>query len=186
MSKGLYAGVIGISFGVALILQFYGFFAYGIHGPLSYSDSMSLVGVNMIAKLVAIPAGVFIFLWIYKIWKSIQDGNARTTPGRAVGFLFIPVYNIVWAFQVIWGFAKDYNGYIQRRGLNAQRLPEALFLAVPIAIIGDFALSYASVYLAPFTSVARVAITLLVVMKACDAVNALPSSQADASSVTQK
>ena len=67
---------------------------------------------------------------IYFAWRSIQDGHARTTPGNAVGLLFIPVYNIYWNFQALWGFAMDYNAYIKRHGLDLASLPRPLFFAL--------------------------------------------------------
>jgi hypothetical protein len=69
---------------------------------------------------------------IYQMWSLIQDGYARTTPGKAVGFLFIPFFNIYWVFQSVWGFSKDYNRYIKRYAISTAPLPEKLFLAFAI------------------------------------------------------
>lgn len=66
----------------------------------------------------------------------IQDGYARTTPGKAVGFLFIPFYNIYWLFQAIYGFAIDHNSYAERHSLSVRRLPSGHFLAFCFLIFG--------------------------------------------------
>jgi hypothetical protein len=106
--------------------------------------------------LIAIPIYIYSFaIWnllIYRMWQSIQDGYARTTPSKAVGFLFVPYFNYYWIFQAIWGFAQDCNQYIKRHQVAVRKLPEGLswafcmvsffwFLVLPIIvdlIIGAF------------------------------------------------
>jgi hypothetical protein len=95
----------------------------------------SILGI--VLNDMGVPAGnipwlygtVIALVLLYKAWKAIQDGQVRTTPGRAVGFLFIPFYNFYWIFQAYWGLAKDYNSYISRHDISAARLPHGLFLA---------------------------------------------------------
>jgi serine/threonine-protein kinase len=64
---------------------------------------------------------------LYKCWMAIQDGNARTTPGKAVGLLFVPFYSLFWASQAYPGFASDYNRLIHRRELRCRRQPVWLY-----------------------------------------------------------
>ena len=62
-----------------------------------------------------------ILSWIYinRAWSHIQElGTARTTPGKAVGFLFIPFFNIYWYFVCFFGWAEDYNQYIREMGAD--------------------------------------------------------------------
>ena len=65
--------------------------------------------------LFAIYSGIIMFLFIYNIWKIIPAAYARTTPGKAVGYMFIPLYSFFWIFQVLYGWAIDFN-------MNARRL----------------------------------------------------------------
>jgi hypothetical protein len=65
----------------------------------------------------AIASIVLMYIMLYRFWKLIQDGYARTTPGKAIGFMFIPFYNFYWIFQAIPGWAKDANAFIARRNL---------------------------------------------------------------------
>jgi len=51
---------------------------------------------------------------LYKFWQVIQDGHARTIPGKAVGFLFIPIFSYYWLFVAYFGLAMDLNRYIER------------------------------------------------------------------------
>ena len=60
---------------------------------------------------------VLFLIILYRNWQLIQDGYARTTPGRAVGFLFIPFFNLYWIFEAFPGLVHDTNAYIQRHGL---------------------------------------------------------------------
>ena len=134
-----------------------------------------------------LPAGVFLlFVLCYKAWESIQDGHARTTPGKAIGFLFVPIYSFYWLFQCTWGFAKDYNQYLVRHSLNARKLPEDLFLAFYLLEVVPF--SVALILAGVIGSSGRdwiigliwiagellgYILGIVMVAKTCDAVNAL-------------
>ena len=109
----------------------------------------------------------------YKMWAAIQDGSARTTPGKAIGFMFIPLFNFYWMFQVLWGFAKDSNAYIQRHSIKAEALPEGLFLTMCILTFTGF-IPVLGLVLVTINLV----IALVVVAKICDAINALPNPSA--------
>ncbi|MFC2050704.1 hypothetical protein ACFLTN_05965 [Chloroflexota bacterium] len=108
------------------------------------------------------------YLLLYKAWKAIQPGNPRTTPGKAVGYMFIPYYNFYWIFQAYWGFAKDYNAYLSQTGATNFRLSEGLFLALPILFL---------VSIVPFvgflTTIGYLVVYFIVANKLCDAVNHL-------------
>lgn len=134
----------------------------------------------------ALYASIIALIFYYKIWESLQDGYARTPPGKAIGFLFIPLFQFYWIFQVIWGFSKDYNAYVDRHGVNTKKLPEGLFLAFsifPFALWGiylAFSILVSNTWI-PFLntlmSVAYSFVFIMVVAMVCDAVNALPLSQ---------
>jgi hypothetical protein len=105
-------------------------------GP--YDEGMAVIGGGII--LLALAAGilgaVLFCIYLYRAWEMLQDGYARTTPGKAVGFGFIPFFNFYWVFQSLWGWSKDYNSFIQRNAIsNAPKMPEGLFLAWAILII---------------------------------------------------
>jgi len=74
-------------------------------------------------------ATVYSYIILYRMWWIIQDPQVRTSPGKAVGFSFIPFFNIYWIFVAYWMWSTDYNQFINRYGLrNAPRMPETLFL----------------------------------------------------------
>ena len=112
----------------------------------SADDPDSMIGLFIvlgIASVGVIIVGIVLPLEIlYRAWKAIQDGHARTTPGRAVGFLFIPFFSFYWIFVAWAGLAKDFNAFLSRYGIPVRRLSEGLFttycvLAVAGVIIGN-------------------------------------------------
>ena len=115
------------------------------------------------AAAVPIPivvALIFHLVFVYKFWKSIQGGQPRMTPGKAVGFLFIPFFNIYWLFQVYPGFATDYNRYIREKGLAAKPLSHGLLVWMAVLVIVSIPL-------------VNWIIQSIAISKICDAVNAI-------------
>jgi hypothetical protein len=123
--------------------------------------------------LVGLLPGV---LLLYKAWQSIQDGHARMTPGKAVGYSLIPVFNLYWMFQTTWGFAKDYNAYAARYALPVRRLSELLFLLLPIVLLGGILLYVGAGPLGYWYAIPACTLGLVVAAKVCDAVNAIPDA----------
>jgi hypothetical protein len=73
-------------------------------------------GINVIAYLTALVLFVTLSsMFLYKAWDLIQDSRARTTPGKAVGFRFIPFYALYWEFVAVKGLLEDIAAYARRR-----------------------------------------------------------------------
>lgn len=145
-----------------------------------------LAGASGVASLFAL---VVFLVFVHRIWRSIQDGHARTSAGKAAGFLLIPFFNIYWFFQVIWGFAKDYNKHLSHHDTAALRLSERLYLAAsiliatrwlyrtiaslkPITGVGDLLGHYSY-----FLTIPTLILAIIIIYKSCDAVNALQEHQ---------
>ena len=123
----------------------------------------------MLLNLVALIVGVvYLAKFIYRMWAAIQDGPARTTPGRAVGFLFIPLFNLYWIFVAYWGWAKDFNRYVREQGLPAPHVPQKSTLALCILAL---------VALIPYAqlpvSLVNLALLGVFIASACDGLNAI-------------
>lgn len=84
----------------------------------------------MPASCLTILSAVVAFILIYKMWAAIQGMGARTSAGKALGFMFIPFFNLYWAFQVYWGWTKDYNRIPERDDVELPSMPEGIGLAV--------------------------------------------------------
>src|SRR3972149_3284350 len=127
VSKAFYLSSIAISIGITdaiIILAI---------SRIRTGSPQAVGGLILLSWIPLLYGGVVsIILW-YKSWAVIQDGHQRTTPGKAVGLFFIPLFNIYWAFQSIWGLSKDFNAYLQRNSISEPRLPEGLFLAYTIS-----------------------------------------------------
>jgi len=88
---------------------------------------LTLIGA--VLGIPAIIAGVvFYVMLLYKLWCTVQDGRAESTPGKAIGFMFIPFFNLYWQFVAIWGLSKDLNRYAREHNVAAPQANEALAL----------------------------------------------------------
>ena len=116
---------------------------------------------------------IFYLTLIYKAWTSIQDGHARTTPGKAVGFLFIPFYNFYWVFQALPGFADDYNAYLDRAKISAPPMGRGLLQALAVLQV----ISVIPV-IGWVTSLAVMPMSWAAAVSFCGAINALPETVA--------
>ena len=56
-----------------------------------------------------IVGGVFWAMLHYSCWKALPEKFRATTPGRALGFLFIPVFNFYWFFVSFPKLATGFN-----------------------------------------------------------------------------
>jgi predicted Zn finger-like uncharacterized protein len=143
---------------------------------------------------VAIELALF-----YKMWAAIQDNQASISPAKAVGFLFIPVFNIYWALLMVTGFVEDYNAFIRRRSEKTNDLPMSLFLIyafmfilaatvlttpmicvfafirlISRAFIAYTFFSWVLFFFVLAAGVAHFISYILVAIKTCNAINALP------------
>ncbi|MBN1593949.1 MAG: hypothetical protein JW941_11965 [Candidatus Coatesbacteria bacterium] len=100
----------------------------------TFDDTPALI-LAILGALFYLYGGICSLVLIYKMWASVQDGDARTTPGRAVGLLFIPLLNLWWLFHSIAGFPKDYNDYLSRHNLELPRLEPHLFVALSALLV---------------------------------------------------
>ncbi|HKQ72923.1 MAG TPA: hypothetical protein VJ810_04285 [Blastocatellia bacterium] len=119
--------------------------------------------------MVGIFGSIVFMVLTYKMWGAIQDGYARTSPGRAIGMLFVPFYNFYWVFQVYRGFAEDFNSFSFRYSINAPLLPAGLFTAYGTLIICGVI-----PFVGWFFVAANFFVLLAMISKICDAVNSIP------------
>lgn len=159
MPKVFYLGSFAVSIlGVVLL-------GLGVFERLR-GGTLNTLPLFLLGAAALLYGGVVSLIFIYRMWQSIRDGHARTSPGKAVGFLFIPFFNLYWMFQVLWGFAKDYNRHVDRYALRVPKLPEGLFLA--------YSILHLTLWIPLLGFIAYWVVSFILISKICDAVNALP------------
>jgi hypothetical protein len=83
--------------------------------------SLFLIPVGFIGLVTAwaILFGLYYgFHLLYLLWTLIPVSIARTTPGEAVGYSFIPGFTCYWAFITYKGLADDMNKTLEQHGLQ--------------------------------------------------------------------
>lgn len=94
---------------------------------------LMICGIVFLIILIGIPsliaAVVINYILLYRFWTLIQDGKARTSPGVAVGFCFIPFFNFYWMYVAWVGLAKDTNLYLYENKIPAKPINENLAIA---------------------------------------------------------
>ena len=113
------------------------FFPFFFAGGMGHSQAIQKIRPEFyFLGLIGLAGWLIGFLlcyrYIYRMWSMIQDRDSRTTPGIAVGFLFIPFFTWYWGFQAFWGWAVDYNRFVQKMELDAPQMPKGLFLTFAI------------------------------------------------------
>ncbi|MFU8893310.1 MAG: GYF domain-containing protein [Luteolibacter sp.] len=104
--------------------------------------------IYLLVIIALVVSAVFFYINLHRAWKCLQFGAPRTTPGKAVGFLFIPFFNLYWMFVALAGLSKDWNRVIASHpDLHAApKLNDTIFLLLcigslifpPLAIIAIF------------------------------------------------
>jgi len=132
LSKGFFIGGIVGGTVATWILVGLGF------GQLAIGRDSNLVigGTLMAASFLPLAfVVVVVAILLHRLWSALPREFARTTPGKAVGLLFVPFFNLYWGFQAWWGWTVDYNRYIAERRIPGPRAPEGLALAFVILSI---------------------------------------------------
>jgi RNA polymerase subunit RPABC4/transcription elongation factor Spt4 len=94
---------------------------------------------------------VFGCMLLYQAWKLIPPDIARTTPGKAVGFGFIPFFNFYWIFVSWVGLCQDMNETLRRRGIQ-YRVSENLAMSASVLFVVDSAVSCLDIiFFTPFS-----------------------------------
>ncbi len=94
----------------------------------SLVDSYDATTWAVFSIVFAIPAVVFSSLILHRAWSAVQDGVTTVTPGKAVGFCFIPFFNLYWNFVAHVGLMKEINRLAEARGRPDQKVNEGFAL----------------------------------------------------------
>jgi hypothetical protein len=97
-----------------------------VSGAGGGDDASAIVAIVAfsLAGLSAIGAMVGHFIWLYQAWSTVPpemrytNGGTWVSPGKAVGYLFIPFFNLYWLFIANVGLCSAINRTLQSRGQN--------------------------------------------------------------------
>lgn len=140
---GVPAGVLAVMYLVVTAIAAR-LFIPGIYPPVLLVV-LGLLGLG--AAATGVPAVIFWFTFFYRAWDQAQSFTRRTTPGKAVGLNFVPLFSLYWVFVSYLGLAKDMNAELhRRRPYEKQLVKEELVLAACISgIVTLFASTVGSV-----------------------------------------
>jgi hypothetical protein len=114
-----------------LVLLYLGFLLLivGILILADGNDDESLPWI-VIGVLLNVAGSILMLIMLYRFWDFvIREMGASNltpsieTPGKAIGYLFIPFYNFYWIFQAYGKLPKDLNVLAESRNIP-DRLPE--------------------------------------------------------------
>lgn len=143
----------------------------GVGGPLLLSAVRSPSALGALAGgVLMLVFAVSLAVMIYRMWSAIQDGSTRVSPGKALGFLFIPFFNLYWIFRVLPGFATEYNGYVGRRNLSVPSLGRGPMMTYCVLALTGWIPAVGTLLV-----LINGAIAVMMSARIADAVNALPA-----------
>lgn len=81
-----------------------------------------------------VAAFVISNVMLYRGWTLVQRPGSPTTPGQAVGLMFVPLFNLYWQFIAIRGMAVEMNQQ-QRPGLKSVNVGLATAVCVCTCVL---------------------------------------------------
>lgn len=147
----LYVPGLLLLLGAGILSAIYGI--HGIHDPSGFYDPAAkmirhqfdksnrfredlvilAIGVGIFFGVVGMAGGAICYMALLsRAWSLIQDGRAATTPGKAVGLLFVPYFNCYWVFIAFWTLARDLDRFANRYSLNTPPAPRGLGAAIAV------------------------------------------------------
>ena len=129
-SFGLLAGMLGGGFGLFILVIFLAGSGVINSDKLEGAQLMLLVVLLILGGAGILFAAILQYVYLARIWSYMRFGNPRTSAGKAVGFLFIPLFNLYWLFVAFHGLAQDWNRITSQYAdlQRAPRMTEGAFL----------------------------------------------------------
>lgn len=142
-------GVLGMMGGVAMMVVVgiandngdHDLDALGGLGGLVFLLSFAFLAVKFVVRLI----------WLHGCWSwlppehRVTSSGKRVTPGTAVGFLFIPYFNMYWMFVAYVGLCDVLDRFVQHYR-TPTRAPRGLAIGACVCEL----LPFANLLIAPF------------------------------------
>jgi hypothetical protein len=91
--------------------------------------------VHFLSLPLSIVALVFWCMHLHRLWSAIPESGRSTTPGKAVGFLFIPFFSFYWYFRSYVGLVQDASKVTGRPGPAGLAMTYAILSVVKWVVI---------------------------------------------------
>lgn len=108
--------------------------------PSGQPRSIKVVSCWKILLFLLFTLNIYYLFWLYRVFKELHTRKATDlSPGKAVGYMFIPLFNLVWGF-VAWKKLGDAiaNAYSQA---GLARPATGIVWLVPISLFVAIALN---------------------------------------------
>jgi hypothetical protein len=156
-SFGLYCWFMGIGLAMPALLVFL-ISLTGDREEVPLALPLIILGLWIIGGICSIIGAILGYIILHRAWKCLSYAGATVTPGSAVGFLFIPFFNLYWIFRAFAGFAKEWNlitsAYEDTR--LAPKMSEGMFLTFCICVVSMIGAPIAVILAFPvFSSMCR-------------------------------
>ena len=109
-------------------------------GPVPAFDSEPPKGKvrNLYAfvGLMLVTLHLYLFYWVYQTYKEVRAHSpdvTNITPGRALGFLFIPLFNVFWIFRLVFDITRSVSELQTRHPLGEGSLNKSLATGLVVA-----------------------------------------------------
>ena len=129
------------------LLFLYGGFAVALGGLLGVSFAHEESGrivpwlVFIVGMLVLLAAQVQFAVLLYRVWRYVIAESHRLglplaieTPGKAIGFLFVPFYNLYWIFVALGSLPRECNAVAAAQN-RPGRLSRGLGISISILVL---------------------------------------------------
>lgn len=111
----------------------------GPYGQEAIILAMAIIAI--IGALMLTAACIYFFVMLYRVWRfaiaacrSLGLPPAIDTPAKAVGFLFIPFFNLYWVFMAYGKLPGDLNAIARAKQVDAS-VSEGVGMALAIICV---------------------------------------------------
>lgn len=90
--------------------------------------SSTPIGFTCDLVLLASVVGTIVSfsMLLYKSWHRVSSDGAHLSPQRAVGLMFIPLFNLYWQFRAVYGLATFIAQLAENQSISTKPKPVLL------------------------------------------------------------
>ena len=134
MKKPLHPTILAILASIGFIYTFLCVY-------LSKNDSLSYVVKPEVITTLILIYWICQCIFLYQSWKLVQTSDLvieKPTPGKAVGWWFIPLFNLFWIFILWRNLALHLNHLTCRKIVSVSLITIGCSLFIPGSMVNKF------------------------------------------------